>query len=181
MISSEHPVGVRWSLDSEVSGKSIIRADWWGTAAFVVTAVPAAIAPEVFRIPAIIVCLVLFAIGCVVFLWAFAISVERSRLEEVSVAGVYLLQQSTPKPVQWHLYGALTIQIAVAIATASARPFTSLAFGILVPMYGLGLSGLWAARYGRFAARTELDHKRPRRKRASGAPSNKPSEGEQVR
>lgn len=174
---------MRWSLDSDVPGRSIIRADWWGTAAFTLTAALAALAPDLFRIPAIIVALVLFAVGCGVFLWAFAISVERSRLEEVSVAGVFLLQQSTPKAVQWHLYGALTLQVGVAFGTAAARPFTSLAFGILVPMYGLGLNGLWAARYGRFSARKELDHKRPRRRKTTAGKNqnSEPSEGEQVR
>lgn len=174
---------MRWTLDSDLPGRAIVRADWWGTAAFGLTAVLAAIAPDLFRIPAILVALALFAVGCVVFLWAFAISVERSRLENVSVAGVYLLQQSTPANVKWHLHGALATQVLLALVTASARPFTSLAFGILVPMYGLGLNGQWAARYGRFAERTELDHKRPRRRRApSHRPqTDKPSEGEQVR
>jgi hypothetical protein len=170
---------VRWSLDSDVAGRSVIRSDWWGTAAFVVTAVPAAIAPDIFGIPAVLVSLALFASGCVVFLWAFATSVERSRYENVSVAGVYLLQQSTPRSVQWLLHGALATQVVVALVAASARPFTSLAFGILVPMYGLGLNGLWAARYGRFAERSELDHKRPRKRRST--PPARPSEGEQVR
>lgn len=143
------------------------------------TAALAAAFPDLFRIPAIVVALVLFAVGCGVFLWAFAASVERSRFEEVAVAGIYLLQQSTPRRVQWHLHGALATQVVVGLITASARPFTSLAFGILVPMFGLGLNGLWAARYGRFAKRTELDHKRPRRERAPVTP--KPSEEEQVR
>jgi hypothetical protein len=174
---------VRWSLDPDQPGASIIRIDCWGTALFGISAVLAALAPDVFTIPAIIVALLLFGVGCVVFLWAFATSVERSRLEEVSVAGVYLLQQSTPRQVQWHLHGALATQIVLAFATAAARPFTSLAFGILVPMFGLGLNGLWAARYGRFAKRAELDHKRPRRRQtpSPSVPTTKPSEGEQVR
>ena len=174
---------MRWTLDSDLPGRAIIRADWWGTVAFGVTAALAAVAPDIFRVPAILVALALFGSGCAVFLWAFAISVERSRFEEVSVAGVFLLQQSTPTQVKWHLHGALATQVLLALATASARPFTSLAFGILVPMFGLGLNGLWAARYGRFADRTELDHKRPRRRRAPSVQTatDKPSEGEQVR
>jgi len=39
------------------------------------------------------------------------------------------------------------------LVTASVRPFTGLAFGILVPTYGLGLVGLWAVRLGEFPPR----------------------------
>jgi hypothetical protein len=49
--------------------------------------------------------------------------------------------------------GSLGAQTAIALGTAAARPFTSVAFGILVPMFGLGLAGLWGARHGRFEAR----------------------------
>ncbi len=48
---------------------------------------------------------------------------------------------------------ALGVQIGVALVTASIRVFTSLAFGILVPVWGLGLLGLWCARYGEFEPR----------------------------
>jgi hypothetical protein len=42
------------------------------------------------------------------------------------------------------------VQVVVAVAVASVRPFTALAFSVLVPMLGLGLMALWAARHGRF-------------------------------
>jgi hypothetical protein len=53
------------------------------------------------------------------------------------------------------LLGALAVETVVAFATAGARPFSALAFGILVPMFGLGLSGRWGARYGHFDPRDE--------------------------
>jgi hypothetical protein len=43
--------------------------------------------------------------------------------------------------------------VAVSVAGASVRPFTTLAFGTLAPMLGIGINGLWAARHGRFPAR----------------------------
>jgi hypothetical protein len=51
------------------------------------------------------------------------------------------------------LLGSLAVEVVVALATAAARPYTSVASGILVPVYGLALCGLWAARHGRFAPR----------------------------
>ena len=35
------------------------------------------------------------------------------------------------------------------------KPGSSLALGFLVPMFGFGLNGLWAAYHGRFPARDE--------------------------
>lgn len=137
-------------LAGEGAGRQIVVWSWRGTAVFVVTAVAAAISPDLFRWPALTVALALFAVGCVVFLWAFAIAVERSRIVAIGIGGLYFLAGSAPKKVQMHLMGALAVQVVVAIATASVRVFTSLAFGILVPVFGLGMAGLWGARHGAF-------------------------------
>ena len=55
---------------------------------------------------------------------------------------------------------ALAAQVAIAVVTTLARPDgpdgnpgSSLALGFLVPMFGLGLNGLWAAFHGRFPPR----------------------------
>ena len=39
------------------------------------------------------------------------------------------------------------------VAAASIRPFTEVAFGILAPMFGLGLMALWGGRHGTFPPR----------------------------
>ena len=51
-------------------------------------------------------------------------------------------------------------QVVAAVATAAVRPFTSLAFGVLAPMCGLGLIALWAGRHGTFP-RSEPTSRRP--------------------
>ena len=131
----------------------IERWSWRGTAVFTVTAVAAAISPDLFRWPALVVAIVLFAIGIVVFLWAFLIAVERSRTEAIGIGGLYFLAGSAPRNVQRNLLGSLAVQVVVAVITASVRIFTSLAFGILVPMFGLAMAGLWGARHGVFDER----------------------------
>ena len=73
--------------------------------------------------------------------------------EELSVAGVFFLSGSAPAPVRRALLGDLTVQVVVALATATARPYTPLAFGVLVPVFGLGMCGLWGATAGRFPPR----------------------------
>jgi hypothetical protein len=55
---------------------------------------------------------------------------------------------------------ALAVQVVVALVGASIGAgglqqgqLNALAFGVLVPMFGIGMNGLWAARYGSFGPR----------------------------
>lgn len=138
--------------DNASAGSSIVRASWYGTAVFSATAVAADVAKGL-RPVALVVAVTLFAAGCVTFLAAFARAVGRSREESISVAGLFFLSGSAPGSVRRSLLGALAVQVLVGLATAAVRPYTTLAAGTLVPMYGLGLCGLWAARHGSFASR----------------------------
>jgi hypothetical protein len=139
----------------------IVRTDLIGTALFVLSAAVAAI---VFTGPArafgVVVALALFAIGVFTFLWSYITAVQRSRTDDIAVAQLYFLAGgSTPKPVKRVMLAALAAQVVVAFATAIARSSTdgrngsTLAFGILVPMFGIGLNGLWCSRNGSFSAR----------------------------
>jgi hypothetical protein len=130
----------------------IERAALWGTAVFVVTSVLAALVKS-FEIVALFVSLLLFAAGTATFLWALVVAAGRSREREMTVAGLFLLQGSAPRDVRRRLLGALAAEVVVGLGVAIARPFTSLAFGLLVPVYGLALAGLWGARHGTFPPR----------------------------
>jgi hypothetical protein len=136
-------------------GRPIIVTSLAGTAVFTAVAVAAAIAPKALGGTAVVVDLVLFALGVAAFLSAYAIAIGRSRFDAIGIGGLYFLAGSAPAPVRRLLLGALAVEIVVAFATAGARPFSALAFGILVPMFGLGLSGRWGARYGHFDPRDE--------------------------
>ena len=137
----------------EREGAAIITASWAGSAVFTVVAVIATIDPDSLGAPAVIVSLVLFAAGSAAMFWAFLIAVQRSRTDAIGIGGLYFGAGSAPKGVQRQLMGSLAVQVLVALVTASIRVFTSLAFGILVPVWGLGLAGLWCARYGEFSPR----------------------------
>ncbi len=154
--------------DDAHAGDVIVLADVIGTVAFTVTAVTSAI---VFSTAAqwvgAITAMALFAIGVFVFLWSFWNAVQRSRTEQIGVMQMYLLLgDPTPARVRRIMLAMLAIQISVAFVTAFARsesddgsPGTSLAVGILVPMFGLGLNGLWCAFHGVFPPRSDLgDH-----------------------
>ena len=92
----------------------------------------------------------LFAIGCVAFLVALIQGGIRTRTHSMTMAGWWVLSNSAPQAVRRGLLGSLGAQILVALVAASLRPLTALAFGVLVPTFGLGLCGLWGARYGWF-------------------------------
>jgi len=157
------------STEPSRAGDVIVLADVVGTAAFTVTALTAAI---VFSTAAqwvgAITAMSLFAVGVFAFLWSFYNAAQRSREEEIAVLQMYLLLGSpTPPRVRRIMLSMLAIQIVVALGTAIGRseaddgsPGTSLAVGILVPMFGIGLNGLWCAFHGVFP---------PRRFAAAGA------------
>ena len=135
---------------------AIVRASWAGTAVFAVTAALAAVVGgTATTVPAAAVALALFAAGIGLFFWAYAVAVNRSRTDAIGIGGLFFLagEGTAPAHVRRALLGALAVQTAVGLGTAAARPFTSLAFGVLVPLYGLALTGLWGARHGRFGSR----------------------------
>ena len=143
------------------AGDNIRTAAWYGTAAFALTAVAATVVDALDPV-ALAVDVVLFGAGCVAFVAAYLRAVNRSRTDSIAVTSLYFLAGSAPPDVRRSLLGALAVQVVIALATAIARPYTILAAGTLVPLYGLGLCGLWAARHGTFPPREESRRGRPR-------------------
>lgn len=135
-----------------MTGQGVIRASWAGTIAFGVGAIAGVVAPDALAWMGFAVSVALFVAGCVVFVWAFVIAVGRSRTDEIAVTNLYLLS-GAPGDVRAQLFGSLAVEVIVAFGTAATRPYTIAATAILAPVYGLGLCGLWAARYGTFPPR----------------------------
>ena len=146
------------------AGDVIVIADVVGTIAFTITAITAAV---VFSTPSqwvgAITAMALFAVGVFAFIWSFWNAVQRSRDEQIAVTQIYLLLGSpTPPRVRRIMLSMLLIQTVVGLTTAIARseaddgsPGTSLAVGVLVPMFGIGLNGLWSAFHGVFPPRPD--------------------------
>ncbi len=134
---------------------SIVKASWTGTAAFTATAIGGvAAAGGPLRALAFAVAVALFVAGCLAFAVAYTQAVQRSREAAIGIAQLFFLTGDVAPPdVRRALLGSLYLQVAVALGTAIARPYTTLAAGALVPLYGLGLCGLWAARAGAFPPR----------------------------
>jgi hypothetical protein len=143
----------------------IVRADLSGTVAFLVAlAVGLPFKSDRWaQVVVIVVSLVLFAVGVAATLWAYARALDLSRVRNVGVANLYLLTGGTaPRAVKGLMSGALALQVVAAIVGASIgmsglqeSQLNPLAFGVLVPMFGIGMNGAWAARYGSYGPRTD--------------------------
>lgn len=144
--------GHREPIPDDGAGSGIVRASVGGTTLFSVIAV-LAVAFEAVVPAFVVVSLVFFAGGSVACVVAFLRAVDRSRTETISVAGLFFGAGSAPRRIQVLLLASLGVEVVVAITAAALRPYTSLAFGTLAPMWALGLAGLWVARHGRFPAR----------------------------
>ena len=143
------------NADPRGAGRTIIVVDAVGTALFALTAtLEAVLLRHWTEVVGVAVAMALFALGCLAFLLGYARAVQRSRTDEIAVTSLFLLiGPAVPGAVKRMLGLLLAAQIVVAITSAPVRPFTPLAFGILVPVFGVGLNGLWAARHGRFPPR----------------------------
>ena len=159
----------------------IIRLSIIGTAVFVLVGLQATLLPdraEVF----VAVSLLEFVLGCGAFAWAFLSAVDRSRTENIGIGGLFFASGSAPGRVRLLLVGSLVVQTVAAIVFASVRLYTPLAFGVLAPMWSLGLTGLWVARHGTFPSRTPEPTRSARRAaareehRRSAAPGSRGDE-----
>ncbi len=138
---------------SQAAGERLVTLTVALTGAFTLSAVAAAALPARLATPVAVLDILLFGVGLVAFSATMVLAASRSRHEELSVAGLFLLTGSAPPAVRRVLLGCLAVQTVVAFATAALRPFTPLAFGVLVPTLGIGACGLWAARHGTFPSR----------------------------
>jgi hypothetical protein len=129
----------------------------------------------------IAVALGLFLVGCVAFFAGYLGAIQRSRADEISITKLVLLGGSTaPRSVRHRLNVLLTAQIVIAAVTAAVRPFTTLAFGVLTPVFGLGLNSLWAARHGQFPPRKPEPARPSRRRGTRSAASRDPQLGDEM-
>lgn len=160
--------------DAPPPGAALVNATFVGTGVVVGTSAAAAIAPGTFGTVHAIVACALFAIGTGALLWAYALGVSRSREEAVTVPGLFLMAgDSAPPEVRRPFLVALVVEVVAVVGAAAVRPYTEVAFGILAPMFALGMMGTWAGRHGRFPARTAAPPKPGRRR----APTDAPEEG----
>ena len=145
--------------------KYLLRVNLVLTVLFLIATIVAAVVfTPATRAAGVVVDLALFGVGVAAFIWGYFSAVQRSRVDEISVASLYFLSgQVASKQVQKIMNGCLIAQLLIGLAGAIARSSTdgkagsTLAFGVLVPLLGLGLNGLWASQFGTFTPRDQPD------------------------
>jgi hypothetical protein len=153
LTSNGAPDGAPDATPGRSVGGAIIRASWAGTVLFVVAATAATLVPDTLGAPFAVLSVVYLLVGIGLFVVVLLIAASRSRTDAIGIGGLFFLQGSAPRSVQRQLMASFAVEVVVAFVAASIRIYTPLAFGILVPMYGLGLAGLWGARHGSFGPR----------------------------
>lgn len=147
--------------EAQGAGRALVLANFALTVVFMVTSLAAAVRfDQPWKSVSVVVDLFCFAVGIFAFLWGYWNAVQRSREEDIGVAALYFLMDGiAPRSVSVRMNTLLGVQLVWAVATALSRgstdgkPGSTLAFGVLVPMMGLGLNGLWGAFHGTFAPR----------------------------
>jgi len=160
------------------NGRGILRINEIGVAIFVVLGVLAAIFPDFFTTPYVVVSIAQFIVGMITMGLAYFSAIERSRTENVAVAGVFFASGAAPKPIQRRFLLALFVQVVVGIVVASVRVYTPAAFGVLAPLWVVGFTGLWVTAYGTFTPR---DPELKRSARKAETKKQRPSASKRVK
>jgi hypothetical protein len=147
-----------------VTGRTIVVVSWASVAVFALVAVIDAVGVDVFDVPAATISLVLFLASLPVWMYALGLAfVRNARGDDIQLPMLFLLAGTVPKDVRWNLFGAFIASIVVAAVTGAANPF-----GWLVPMFTLGLVGLWGARHGTYPPRRDITRSSGAARRAGG-------------
>ncbi|MFA5564815.1 MAG: hypothetical protein WC184_02825 [Acidimicrobiia bacterium] len=135
-------------------GKELVWATWAGTALLVVVSVLGLVAIDAFAPVVVGVSGVMFLAGSALFFVAYAKAIGRSRFELIGIGGLYFLSGNTaPKHIRTSMMWSFGLEVALVIGLIVAKPFSSMVFTALAPVYPIGLAGMWAALYGQFPAR----------------------------
>lgn len=139
----------------------MVLIDVVGTAAAVVAGALALVSSDLAKFVLVPVAAATGGIGLVTFVWSYFHAVGRSRQDEISVSQLYGAAGTVaPQPVKRQLQWSLWAQVIVAIAVmfvgfqrTKPQEFNWAATIIVLPLFGMGLNGVWVSSYGSFGPR----------------------------
>lgn len=115
-----------------------------------------AVASEDLRVPLVALACVAFVAGAALMAAGVVIGSARSREEFVTLGGLLLMAAPHHPPARRRLLRVLAgVQSVAGVGAAVSRPFTTVAFAVLVPMFGLGVMAWVGARDGDFDPRSD--------------------------
>lgn len=135
---------------------ALVKLSLRATAIFTVVSAVTYLLEDRLDVAYAIGCSIAFVIGVAVFALGMWNGIQRSRVDKVTLTGLVAIDGShVPKAPRNLLWASILIQLVVSIAFASLRPFTQQAFGLLVPVVGLGLATLFGSRFAAFHPRDD--------------------------
>lgn len=131
-------------------GRGLVVASWAGTGVLAVTVAAGVGALDTVAPAVVAVSAAMFLAGSVAFFLAYARAVARSRHELIGIGGLYFMAGSAPRSVRRSMMGSLWVEVALVVVAVAVKPFSSLVFTSLAPVYAIGLAGMWTSRHGAF-------------------------------
>lgn len=171
-------MGLMESAEQTNPGRVLVRLDVLGTAIVVAAGLLGAASDGLAQAVLAPVSAGAGAVGIVAFVWSYFHAIGRSREHEISVSQLYGVAGTVaPKPVKRQLQWSLWVQILLAIAVMAfgfsrtkPQEFNWAAVIIVVPLFGMGMNGVWVSRFGTFGPRilTARPSRRNRANRTTG-------------
>lgn len=146
-------------LIPEMESPNLLRADVVGTGVFLaVTLLSLVTQADAVQYLSLAVAALLFLGGSVAWCIGFLRAVGRSRDDEINLAGLFYLTGSAPDDVRRSFLGLWIAQwviaalsIVVTLVMKDSPPF-----GVLAPVWGIGLITWWASLHATFPPREDL-------------------------
>ncbi|MGI9577179.1 MAG: hypothetical protein ACR2OH_03160 [Microthrixaceae bacterium] len=149
-----HAAKLRTAFGAGVPGRPTIWATWVATSLQALVSVLALVEEDRFLAAFLLLALGLFVIGALLFAVDIVLAAARSTRDSMGIGGLFFCAGSAPRWVAVSFNTSLATAVVVCVATALSRLSTpEFAFGTLVPILQLSLSGFWGVRHGMFEAR----------------------------
>lgn len=139
--------------DSGSPGQHLLRLSWLSTVVLAAVVAAGLVSADGFIPFVVALSVAMFLLGSLLLLLGLLYGLKRSRVEIVTVFGLFFLQDSAPSTVRRVFAGSMAFQFVIAFTAAAMRPYTEMAFVILAPMLPLGSAALWSSQHGFFPRR----------------------------
>jgi hypothetical protein len=141
----------RWFALDDAPGRGIVVAAWVSLAIVTVVVVPLELGLDALESTVIVVTLVDFFAGFILWIVAFFAALARTaRGDDIAVSTWVFLAGSAPEPVRNNFMTVAALTLVLSVVTTSASPFVW-----LTNLLPLALAAWWGARHGTFPARAE--------------------------